>query len=766
MFRSVNVRAHRSGAWWLHAVLLAWVTAGLLAMLRDGPDSRAAVPHVSATAMAAQSVLALGDLKATEHPLPPLSAAEAWLVPELGEEAPPGDRPLAKAVGLFAGGRFAEALALLPEGALDGSPLAGWAAYYRGLALVKLARAAEAAKVFDAILAQRPEGYLVEGAALAAVDVAEAAGDTRRSLALLQTLASGTPAAPDEVLRRLADVASRAGEGGIARSAWVRLYYEFPLSPHASLAEPAVDEMRVAAGDRAAEVLARDLDRAERLFAARRWSEARAMFERLRATAAGDHRELAELRVAECDYHLGRFRAALERLAPYLERASRRAEAWFFHALALRALGRADEYVARSRQLVAEFPESSWAEDALNELGTYHIRANDDAAAAEAFRQIVERYPTSRHAERAAWKYGWWRYKLGELAEAAAIFERAAVLAPRSDHRPAWLYWAARARDQLAQHAEASTLYQIVVADYGSSYYGRLARERLTGSRATMSPAAAVSAGGAARPSAAGGSQDEGRSAAGAAAGDPPNAAVIRRLLLLGLWNEALSEVQYAMRAWGSTPRLQATLAYVYNRQGDLRRAITVMKRAWPQYLTDGGEHLPRRVLQVIYPIAYEDLIHKYSRQRGLDPHLVSALIAQESTFQADARSAANAVGLMQILPSTGRRLARAEGLRGFTTRMLTRPDINIRLGTRHLADLIRRFDGEHFALASYNAGEHRVNRWRAERPGLGREEFIDDIPFPETQNYVKRILGTAEDYRRLYGTAQRGESRRADEQP
>jgi soluble lytic murein transglycosylase len=70
-----------------------------------------------------------------------------------------------------------------------------------------------------------------------------------------------------------------------------------------------------------------------------------------------------------------------------------------------------------------------------------------------------------------------------------------------------------------------------------------------------------------------------------------------------------------------------------------------------------------------------------------------------------------------------------------------------------YFADLSRRFGGDHFALASYNAGENRIVRWQRERPGLPADEFIDDIPFPETQNYVKRILGTAEDYRRLYGT-------------
>lgn len=133
---------------------------------------------------------------------------------------------------------------------------------------------------------------------------------------------------------------------------------------------------------------------------------------------------------------------------------------------------------------------------------------------------------------------------------------------------------------------------------------------------------------------------------------------------------------------------------------------------------------------------------------------LVVALVAQESTFQPAVRSSANAHGLMQIIPATGRRLARQEGLR-FSTRLLTNPQANVRLGTRHFAALIKQFGGAHFALASYNAGEHRVLRWQRERPGLDDDEFIDDIPFPETQNYVKRILGTAEDYRRLYGGAE-----------
>ena len=196
---------------------------------------------------------------------------------------------------------------------------------------------------------------------------------------------------------------------------------------------------------------------------------------------------------------------------------------------------------------------------------------------------------------------------------------------------------------------------------------------------------------------------------------------------------------------------MDATIAWAYHRKGDLRRAITLMRRAYPQHLAAGGQELPAEILQVIFPLTYWDSIRRHSARHGLDPYIIAALIAQESTFDPKIKSPANAWGLMQVVPATGRRLARAAGIRNFSEASLTDPEINLRLGTLYFARLVKQFGGTHYALASYNAGENRVVRWKTERPGLDEDEFIDDIPFPETQNYVKRILGTAEDYRRLY---------------
>ena len=223
-----------------------------------------------------------------------------------------------------------------------------------------------------------------------------------------------------------------------------------------------------------------------------------------------------------------------------------------------------------------------------------------------------------------------------------------------------------------------------------------------------------------------------------------------------------MKELEFARAKWGDSPGITATIAWANKQMAAAesgssqfalaRGSITLMKRAYPQFMAAGGEQLPREILTTIFPLEYWDLIQKNAAQHKLDPYLVAALMAQESTFVPDIKSHAGAYGLMQMMPSTGRQYARKLKLR-YSLRLLTTPETNIRMGTMYLADKIRQFGGLHLALASYNAGETPVRRWQRENANLPQDEFIDSIPYPETQQYVKRLLGTAEDYRRLYGS-------------
>lgn len=692
-------------------------------------------------------------LTSTKHPPLPGHPALYWLVPNVAASASPvvarqgaetGASRFARGAALIARGEFARGLPLV-KGNVLAAPLANYGQYYEALALIGLNRHADARAPLTQVMARKPEGYLAEAVPVQLAEVAMATGDLDRAVSLLDDLSDEALIAPEDVLLRLAGALERNAKTEKALEMYRRLYYDFPLSAEAADGQSGIERLETTSlvpADR----FSRELERAERLFTARRWAQARAALVPLTRAATGTTLQRVTLRIAECDYYLGRASTARAALLPYLDKGPLEAEARFFHLTATRALRDNDTYVALAEKLVADFPDNSWAEETLNNLASYYVTVDDDAAADRAFRELYRRFPKSAYAPRAAWKIGWWTYKNGDVREAADIFENAAAAFPRADYRPSWLYWAGRARDRAGDTVVANARYQLVVADYLNSYYGRLSSKILVSRGQGLTPTL-VTADLTSVPSNI----------------FIPSDAVIRQLLTLELYDDAIREVEHAQREWGDSPALQATMAWINHQQGltlaarerfdRLRGAITQMKRAYPQYLAAGGENLPPDVLHIIFPLDYWSLIKKYADAHGLDPYLMAALIAQESTFTPEIRSSANAVGLMQLLPATGKRYAREIGIRPFSTPSLTQPETNIRLGMAYFKDLVDRFGGTYLALASYNAGESRVARWIAERPGVVQDEFIDDIPFPETQNYVKRILGTAEDYRRLYGS-------------
>ena len=688
-------------------------------------------------------------LKPTAHPALPGRIGDFWFVPEsfarpaAGRSESPAEK-LARGVKLIDGGDFAAGLPLVTSADVSGAPLASYARYYRAVALVGLNRLPEALVSFEGLEAEATagaSGYLFGEAVpfrRAELEVARLKAD--KAVDTLEAVSKQRGVTtPEEVWLRIGRAAEAAGDRDKAIDAYRKVYYEAPLSLQALDAQSLLARLDTSP---LTERFKLELARAERVFNARRWAQARAGFEPLANLASGDDKELIALRLAECDYYLDRFRVSRDALKPYLKSASRKAEARFFSLTATRALGDDDTYIAVARALVEEFPDSTWAAETLNNLASHYIILDDDAAADEVFRELWRRFPGARYAERAAWKIGWWAYKNGRFADAAQAFDSGAAAFPRSDNRPAWLYWSGRAYDQTGETALANERYRLEVADYENSYYGRVASKLL---ETRGEPGVA----------------DNVTSAAAPGTPQIPTAAVIRELVSVEMYDAALKELQYAQGAWGDTPAIEATIAWIRHEQAQhetaperfdhLRGAINIMKRAYPQYLTAGGEQLPPAVLEVIYPLDYWPLIEKYSTANGLDPYLMAALIAQESTFTADVRSGANAYGLMQLLPTTGRSYARRLRI-PFSNASLTTPETNIRLGMAYFKDLVDRFGGAHYALASYNAGESRVSQWLSERPGLPQDEFIDDIPYPETQSYVKRILGTAEDYRRLYG--------------
>jgi soluble lytic murein transglycosylase len=674
-------------------------------------------------------------LSPTAHPPVPVELSTMWLVPAQGAKLGPAMTNFVRGVRLLEeDGQPAAALPLVSDNALSTTALADYARYYRGLALTKLDRYTEADRVLGDLASRQIDGHLPEDAALLQAEVREAQKDYRGAVAIYESLVARKLAQPQVAWLRLGLAANRAGQPAKSVDALQRAYYDYPTTPESDQAGAELDRQDV---DVDATLAPKELARAETLFQARRWSNARSSYNKVKSVVAETDRDRISVRLAATEIGLGRHRDGRDALRPHLN-GPLAEEANFHYVNATRGLNLKDQHRTAARAFVDKFPASPYAEEVLNNLASAHIVDDEDAEADAIFREILERYPAGRFAERAAWKAGWTAYREGRFTDALQYFDKGSAQFPRSDYRPSWLYWAGRAAQQAGDIETGTARLRLAATDYHNSYYGRLAVTRLKETRGgTIAPTLKKAP----------------------APVTIPTAGRIATLLSVGLNRQAMDELLYAQRMWGDSPQLQATIALTHRRLGNLRAGINAMKRAYPQYLAAGGETLPTEILQVIFPVDFWPLLQKYSKQRGLDPFVVAALVAQESNFDPVVRSHANAYGLMQILPSTGRQYARKLGVRPFSTRRLTEAEINVRLGTQIFADTIRKFGGVHFALAAYNAGDSRVSRWQRENPGLPQDEFIDDIPFPETQNYVKRILGTAEDYRYLYGRSREAAS-------
>ena len=719
----------------MNRVSRAGVLAGAIAAL-------AALDQPTVRAQGAESVAASPVLTATSHVPVPTRLDEIWLAPTTRPTA--AMTSLGKAASLIAETKYAQADALLQKAPLSSTPLDGYARYYRALLAFRQGKLDEARQTAAALVDGSPDGALAETARRLAGEIAEAQSDFPAAVAFYEPLTKNVSLLPDEAWSRLARARQSAGDLKGAAEAYAHVYYEFPLGDLATTAAAQIAALNawgpIEAGSPRYKL---ELGRAERLFGAKRYAQARDGFAAVSSYASGDDKELIALRLAECDYYLRRYQSTRDALAPWTGTARRRAEAQFFYMGAVRELGDDAEYVRLANALASAFPGDSWAEETLNNLASYYIVRDQDDTADRTFRQLAQLFPQGRYAQRALWKIGWSEYRTGHWAECADTFEKAAAAFQRSDYRPSWVYWAGRSREQLNDAASADRLYGILVADYLNSYYGRLAAKQLRARKVEpMRMAASVTMD----------ASDAVAAVAERTPGSIPTADVIRQLLAAGLYDDALNEVQWAQKTGGDSPVLQATLGYTWAQKGDLRKGINGIKRAFPQYLAASGEDLPADVLRVLFPVADWDLISQNGTANQLDPYLLAALIAQESTFDADIVSHANAIGLMQIVAKTGRSYARRLHIPRYSTARLTDPQVNMRIGTAYFADLVDRFGGLTYALASYNAGPAAVARWIAERPGIAPDEFIDDIPYPETQNYVRKILGTAEDYRRLYG--------------
>ena len=589
---------------------------------------------------------------------------------------------------------------------------------------------AAAAEAAAPVWTHQPASPLASRAVLLAAKAFLDAQEPRRALDLLRAHQGNLP--PPEALLLLARAAEAAGDPASAAAFLQQVYYTHPTSNEAAEAEGGMARLRTVLGSSFPPAMPQAMTgRAYKLLRGGSAVQARRELDALAPELNGPDRDLARVRACEADYYARDNRGAYECLSS-LAVTDRDADAerlYYMHAAA-RRLNRDADALAAVESLGRSHPASPWRLEALLSAGNALLLRNDARGAEPYWRACHEDFGADPRSAYCHWKAVWDEY-MRRSPNAAAMLREHIARYPASEKIAAAMYFLGRSAERANDAAGARGWYRDLAARFPNYFHAVLARERLNGE--------AVEAVG--NPP--------------VIAEDAPTRLRIERARLLsgaGFDDWAEEELVFAAKTDSVPHAIAMELADLATRRGAPDRGIRYIKNLAGGYLSVPLAALPERFWKLAFPLPYRQALEQNSRERSLDPFLVAALIRQESEFNPQAVSRARAYGLTQVLPSTGRELSRQLGVRPFTSSLLFKPDINLKLGTYYLRQLLDQLGGDWEAtLAAYNAGKTRVLNWRTWRRFEEPAEFIESIPFSETRNYVQMVLRNADIYRRLY---------------
>ncbi|MGL1900993.1 MAG: transglycosylase SLT domain-containing protein [Fibrobacterales bacterium] len=233
---------------------------------------------------------------------------------------------------------------------------------------------------------------------------------------------------------------------------------------------------------------------------------------------------------------------------------------------------------------------------------------------------------------------------------------------------------------------------------------------------------------------------------------DPSQLLQVETLLALGCWNEA--ELRYKRLYKSKVGRLDFMYQFskLFLRYGHIAQSYRISRQmAWR---LDRRELMspPRPLMELLYLRPYFQKVTYHAQRMDVEPYFILALMRQESIFDSDIESFAGAHGLMQIMPATGKELARRENIADFDPERLFNPYLAIRLGVRYIGDLMKKWDNEYLVLSNYNAGPRPTKRWKENNGHLDTEMFVEEISYWETRDYLKKVMGNYWTYQMIWG--------------
>jgi len=643
---------------------------------------------------------------------------------------------------------YARAIDPLNRAMVHAGDLGDYVAYYLGASYLQTGRTAEALATLADFGKAHPDSLLVRDARVSYADslLLEGSAQSMEAVALLEQVRLPTRSDVEFALGR---AYATSGQSAKAADTFQSIYYTMPVSAEA---DAAYSELKKLPSVPPPTVAQRKI-RADGLMSRKRYSEAAEEYRSLVNEAGIDltnnDKPSMQLALADALHRSGRNRDAKLVLALLGgESGEVNAQRLYLLGQVAWAANDNDAFYRTVNELRQASPASPWLEQALLSAANLHLVHHEYDAALDTFREAQQRFPNGARASYVHWKAAWLTLRQGRNEEAKKAFEEQIALYPSGGETPAALYWRARLAEEDNQPLMARAFYQKLSDRYRNFYYAELGRQRMKHLPAAADAATQYALLDRVPPIDINGKVTE--------SAPPQDELHVQKAQLLGnggLVDFAVREMQAAATADGASWGPVET-AQLYDDAGHYNQAIELMKHSTPNYFALDIPDLPRKYWEALFPKAYWSDLKRSSAANGLDPYLVASLIRQESEFNPNAVSRANAVGLMQLLPKTGKAVAKEVKLKRYSASQLYTPAVNLQLGTRYFRGMVDRFGGSfEYALAAYNAGSDRVEDWLGQGKYRDPQEFVESIPFTETREYVQAILRNASVYKQLYGT-------------
>lgn len=616
--------------------------------------------------------------------------------------------------------------------------------WMRGNALEQAGRRVEARAAYEKLARDYPTSLRADDALNRAAQLMIQDGQTAAVPTMLKPLISKDDAT---ALLLTAKAYEQTGDSTRALAHYRRVYFFAPTSAEAPEASAGIQRLQSSIAPATAEEA---LARAEKLFAAKRYSEAYDAYTSLfLGSPASATSELAARRVIAAA-NARRFAEATNGVAATT--GETRAEAMYHLALAYARGKQWAQARSAADDMRRQFPNSLWTMRAFVQSGQRAEEAKNDGDASYFYRAAVSSFAGNPEVTPAHFYIAWVAHEGKNFTESSRLLtEHVAVYAGNNtDFRGKSAYWAARDSERAGKLAEARAIYQGLLDRYDANWYGYLSQQRLADLDRAGAPRRDFPA-----------DSQIGRAVANlktvtvaeetAGPAEDERIGKADQLSITGADDWGLEELAAASAVAPNSPRVNLAIAKIYRSRSDNVQAFNALRRSYPDYSQMKVEEMRPDEWDVFYPLAYWDIITQEARARGVDPYQVAGLIRQESVFNPRAVSSARAYGLMQLIVPTAVTTARSVGAqRAITMEALFEPRLNIHLGTAHFKELLDKYGRIEYVAVAYNAGPGRVAQWRPTLP-LQMDEFQEAVPFRETRLYIQGIVRNGLQYKRLY---------------